>query len=432
MKKQILLIAIFSIIGLSSIKAQFSLDAELRARGEYRNGYKTLPTKNTNGYFLVHQRTRLIGKYKKDEFTLKLSFQDARVWGQSKFRTNTNTLDLFEAWMKYDFAPNWDFKIGRQVVAYDDKRIFTTAEWQDFGQTLDLALLRYRQKGWSVDFAMGANNNSNADIKEPFLKQYQVNQPKYFGYLWGHKDFFDKKLKVSMLYLSDGSQKKDTPSTIYLRNTFGPDLWLNLNGFLMNGAFYYQTGKSPLGKDLSAYLVAGSVGYQWDNSLKLKLNLDHRSGSNISDGKFATNDNSFDNVFGPGHKYLGFMDYFAKPVQQTSYAGIFDYYLTAHLFPKSKLSAFLAIHYFQLDKPYVYGQEVNNVPTIQKVNRSLGQETDLVLTYKPRPDLRLDLGMSYMLAENTLEVLKGVQGQTEGLPFFGYIQIHFKPQLIKN
>lgn len=429
MKKQVLLFSLILLLGIPQLKAQFSMDAELRTRGEYRNGYKTLPTKDTHGYLLLHQRSRLNAHYKKDNLQFKLSIQDARTWGESKFRTDNNTLDLFEAWAIYHFSKSWSIKIGRQVVAYDDYRLFTTADWKDYGQALDLGILRMRSNGWKLDIGMGVNNNKDATCCEPFLQQYEVNQPKYLTYAWAHKAFFDKQFKVSMIYVGDGSEKIDDPGTVYYRHTFGPYMKLKLDGFIADANLYYQTGKLQ-GKDISAHLIAAGVGYQWDKTLTLKANMDHRSGSDLSSDKWQTETNSFDNLFGPGHKYLGFMDYFGKPVQSTSYAGIFDFYLSAKLFPQHKWSAYLAVHYFSLDKDFIYVKSGDQM-LLQKVDKGLGQETDLVVSWKPQKSVKLDFGMSYMLAEDALEQLKGVEGRTEGLPFFGWVQLTFKPQLFK-
>jgi len=81
----LLLIGVFT----STIHAQFSLDAELRTRGEANNGYRTLPTENSQTAFFISQRTRLNLSFKKEKFSTYISLQDVRLWGQEDFVNKT-------------------------------------------------------------------------------------------------------------------------------------------------------------------------------------------------------------------------------------------------------------------------------------------------------------------------------------------------------
>lgn len=80
MKKLIFISFIFVIIS-NSLFAQLNVSGEWRTRGEYRDGYKTIPTSATKSLSMVGQRTRLNLSYKKEKLTTYLSLQDARIWG---------------------------------------------------------------------------------------------------------------------------------------------------------------------------------------------------------------------------------------------------------------------------------------------------------------------------------------------------------------
>ncbi|HZJ74906.1 MAG TPA: hypothetical protein VFC87_08900, partial [Perlabentimonas sp.] len=86
--------------------AQFTVSGELRTRGEYRNGYKTIPTSFTNSLIMVGQRTRINATYKRDKLTTYISLQDARIWGEDKWKADNNGLGLFEGWAEYRFNHN--------------------------------------------------------------------------------------------------------------------------------------------------------------------------------------------------------------------------------------------------------------------------------------------------------------------------------------
>lgn len=82
---------VFLIITLFSInihlKAQFSLQTEIRPRGEYRHGYKSLFSNDDNDAYFVSQRTRLGLNYKDEKFSIKITAQDVRVWEMKVFTT---------------------------------------------------------------------------------------------------------------------------------------------------------------------------------------------------------------------------------------------------------------------------------------------------------------------------------------------------------
>src|SRR4249919_3599073 len=74
-----LIIIITSTINIAN--AQFVVSAELRPRLEFRDGYRTLPTEDSKPAAFVSQRSRLNVAYSQKKFSLKVSLQDVRTWG---------------------------------------------------------------------------------------------------------------------------------------------------------------------------------------------------------------------------------------------------------------------------------------------------------------------------------------------------------------
>ena len=101
-------------------KSEFTIDAELRTRGNIINGYKKLPTESNYASYVVEQRTRLGFGYKKDILEIKITFQDARIWGDGNLNTATGafgdsaSIDLKEGWAALRLNDNLKLKIGRQ------------------------------------------------------------------------------------------------------------------------------------------------------------------------------------------------------------------------------------------------------------------------------------------------------------------------------
>src|SRR5688572_14649492 len=98
LSKKILFIILF--FSITQTYSQFTVDAELRPRFEFRHGYKTLFPDNTDPAAFVSQRTRLNFGYKTEKLHFYLSPQDVRVWGDVP-QLNTadeNGFSLHQAW----------------------------------------------------------------------------------------------------------------------------------------------------------------------------------------------------------------------------------------------------------------------------------------------------------------------------------------------
>ena len=144
-----------------SITAQFSIDAELRPRLEYRHGYRTIFPEDEDASALISQRTRLNTFYTTKNLELFISLQNIRLWGDvPQLNLNDeNGLALFQAWGKFNINDDLTLKVGRQEITYDDLRFFGTSNWVQQGRAHDAVMFRYAK-----------NNFSDVDIKEAFAK----------------------------------------------------------------------------------------------------------------------------------------------------------------------------------------------------------------------------------------------------------------------
>jgi hypothetical protein len=139
MKNKLILLSILLFAINWSSKAQFTVSAEYRVRGEANNGYRTLPTTSSETAFYVSQRTRLNLKYNSEKYTAFFSLQDVRVWGQADYaiksgiQANSYSLDISQAWFDWKFAKSWKLRTGRQAWIYDDGRILASRNWNQYG-----------------------------------------------------------------------------------------------------------------------------------------------------------------------------------------------------------------------------------------------------------------------------------------------------------
>lgn len=179
--KLIITLTILFVITLQTSKtyAQFTLNGQLRTRGEHRNGFANLIPKQQEATNFISQRTRLNFGYKWGKVTFGVSVQDVRVWGQDASTISAadgNKLMLHEGFaditllnmtdttLKTKFIDNLSLKIGRQELIYDDSRLIGNLDWVQQGRRFDMALLKAIHHGWQLDLGYAFNQNSETFI----------------------------------------------------------------------------------------------------------------------------------------------------------------------------------------------------------------------------------------------------------------------------
>ena len=79
--------AFFTLVWVFMVVAQglaqeFTIGAQIRPRGEFRNGFKTLTDEDRDAAFFIEQRSRIFAGFRTDKFRVKMNVQDIRVWGR--------------------------------------------------------------------------------------------------------------------------------------------------------------------------------------------------------------------------------------------------------------------------------------------------------------------------------------------------------------
>ena len=103
------------ILFVLSTQAQFTISGEFKMRGEFRDGYQSLRDSSKTPYGDILGRARLLFDYKTDRILTRFSLYDAWVFGQN-YSSDTiakNTVNIYEAFFKYNFTKYFAIKIGR-------------------------------------------------------------------------------------------------------------------------------------------------------------------------------------------------------------------------------------------------------------------------------------------------------------------------------
>ena len=409
---------IVMVLGGTTFAQEVNANLQLRPRYEYRNGFKGLMPDTELPTSFVSQRSRLNLNFKQEKISAKLTLQNVRTWGDVKTTTTNdkNGIILFEAWGQYLFDENWSTRVGRQVISYDNQRIFGEIDWLQQGQSHDAAVVSYKKGKHQLDFGAALN----ADSEDLFRNLYTTNY-KNMQYAWYHTDF--SNFQMSLLALNTGFQYEQ-PATTNLEidyiQTFGTFLKYKKNKLDADLSLYAQTGKGKLTSNnttVNAYNVGVNINYAVTNEVKAGLGYEYLSGKDQTDTENIIK--SFNPIFGTNHAFNGFMDYFYVGNHKNT-VGLQDVYLKLNYAP-NKWNFAVTPHVFMT------AADVKNPLASDIMDNYLGTEVDVTVGYSLHKNIGISAGYSQMFGTETLEVLKG--GNKDLDNNWAYVMVNFNPKI---
>lgn len=425
--------AFFSIITLSAtnLKAQeknseeLNLSIQLRPRAEIRNGLFTPILESQKSGTFISQRSRLGFYYSKNQYLkMGLSTQVVSTWGNdAQVQATANDISLYEAWAQLFFSKEWNLKLGRQILSYDDERILGALDWNNAGRKHDAALLGFEKNKLKANAGFAFNQNSEKTTGTFY--DNLVSQPyKSMEFLWFRYDI-NPTLAFSLLGLNLGFQDRIDSSLSNLQ-TMGGNIFLKKNKFGATGTYYLQTGQNHSNnapaKRTNAWMAAGKIDYNFNHSFSTSIGSDYLSGNNMH--STPTQNTYFNPLYGTGHKFYGSMDYFyvSSPHNNT---GLWDSYINLNFKPTEKFTTQIAYHHFESTGKLVdYAGE--------NANKSLGNEIDLSLGYAIMNDVKLTGGYSQMFTDKSMRYVKNIAPVSEIKSFqnWVWVSLNFNPQIL--
>ena len=414
-----IVVTLLLMVSCNLFAQDFDANLQIRPRYEFRNGYKSPIAYGENSAQFISSRTRLNLNFKQDQFVTKLTFQNVRTWGDvaSNTKSDVNNIQIFEAWAQYNFNENWSSRLGRQIISYDNQRIFGGLDWAQQGQAHDAALVSYKNKNSQLDVAVAYSANGESDTAVP----YTVANYKTMQYAWYHTEL--GKINMSLLFLNTGYENKltapiPTPlpelkvdymqtSGIYLQtkiNKWDSELW-----------FYGQTGKNTQ-LNVSAFDAGLNFNYAFTDKFKVGLGYEFLSGKSQKDT--SSDIKSFNPIFGTNHGFNGYMDYFYAGNYKNS-VGLQDAFLNfGYAVNKWKFNLL----------PHVFNTANTVLDTNAKgMSNYLGTEIDFTTSYAVHKYINISAGYSQMFGSDTMQQVKG--GDVDHTNNWAWVMISFNPQL---
>lgn len=398
-------------IGNADLKAQaIKFDGEVRTRTELRDGMREPIADTLNSALVSNLRTRLNLSYTSNLLKAKITLQDTHTYGSTLANATGNGLGIYEAWGEYLFAPGASVALGRQAIQYDDKRIFSVANWSNTGNAHDLCLLKYASTSFTTHLGLAYNNASDVMVESKYDISYKTME-----YLWVGKSMGITTL--SAIAVNESFQKGTTAQLLKeltYRNTVGLNFAINApeSKFYTLLSGYYQFGHDKVDKKLKAYLVAGKSQYRITDRCKITFGGDYFSGNEKDISK--TEDHGFNKLYGNNHFFNGSIEFWTTLPAQ----GLVDIYGGFEFLPLKNLSLDLSFHKFDLA----------DAPTLG--NKDLGSELDFTATYDVSPLLSLQGGWSGYDVTQATRIIKGKQKTETRFPQWAYIMVSFKPKFL--
>ncbi len=265
---------------------------------------------------------------------------------------------------------------GRQELLLGAQRLVSPLDWANTRRRFDGGRLTWTSKEHTTDLILARPENID------FRRFDSPNQNQVLYGVYNSNKTFENPIDTYYLGFED-----DTTFTRV--HTIGTLIKGEADGFLWDNEFGYQFGRNPDSSDISAFSLTfgGGRRLKGDSKPTLWLFYDWASGDDSIN-------NGWNQLFPLGHKYLGFMDLFAR-------RNIHDINSLFTFNPTEKFTALLWYHYFALSNgnqgPYnVGGAAFNPGGTVGR--RDLGHEIDLLGTYKVNSRSDLVLGYSHFFA----------------------------------
>ena len=424
--------AILPIVAGTMLFAQeneFDMSLQLRPRTEYRNGaYRPLQT-GEEPAILTHNRTRLTMNYSNgDKLKMRVSLQNINIWGQANqvqpLNATNNNIGLFEAYADIKLSENMRTKIGRQMIALDDDRIFGTFDWHPAGRSHDALNISWKKQNTDVQtyFAFNQNYNTIGNVNNPAGQYFSPENAQPYQHLQMiyAKYNFTPKHYLSVLANNIGFKDLKTDNKTYNMQTIGANYFGNGNLWNVGLSAYYQFGETNVGRKTSATLLSAVVDYKINKPSKIGLGIDYLSGDNTNKPtQEATN--IFNPLYGTHHKFYGIMDYFYTGNPHGN-VGLLDTYVRYSSVINPKLSISAVGHFFNSGAK-IYQ---NN----QKKSNYLGSELDLSFNYNIMKNISLTGGYSNFFNTESLQYLKKTPN-ARGNQDWVWLSLNINPQIFK-
>ncbi|MCK5741039.1 MAG: alginate export family protein [Chlorobi bacterium] len=375
-----------------------------------------------------------------------IEFQDSRVMFADKTvagnmdveddasNNSSNNFGLFQGYLevKNILGTKLGLKAGRFQMDYGDGRYLGSGFWSLNEIKHDGIRAQYKCEKITADVFYTRHNSLQDQYYLKTLRSYYpLESADNFGNdvvgFWGNM----KINKTNTVDLFAFMESNTAAAKELSRTTLG----LNYNGkfgaFSAFADFAMQLGTSTavnededvdnVETDINAYHAALKLSYML-KPIKLSAGMDMFSGQKTYEDGEDMQINTFSNLLGSKHKFLGMMDYFlvlGGPTGGTGNLGVNDFYFCA-AYPKitKKLGASVTYHLFMSNQPGINAEDGSEFS-------DFGSEIDFVLTYKVAKGFMVKGGAAVFMQGDLMKQMWTATDGTvrEDMPIYAFLMI---------
>ena len=394
---------------------KLDIGGQYRLRHHSERGIRNFGLTGVNDDFLL-QRTRLFSNLAyDDEFRIYAEMIDAvsnyeRFTPRNIEENRTDMLNLFADVKLFDNGSgNLKFRAGRQELLYGSERLISPLDWANTRRTFEGYKLMWHGEDWNIDTFY-----TRPVIIRPTVFDSPDYQQEFSGTFATYKAIKNQTFDAYFMnYFNGAAPNRFQYQTVGGRwlGTEGAHLWEIEGGV--------QFGNNTSGTGHGAGFITAGRGYKWD---------DHRWKPTLwayydwaSGGPNLGARQGFDHLFPLAHKYLGFMDLFARSNIQSP-----NVQLTWQPHQKVKMLAWY--YYLFLSDPRDTPYNVNMTPFNpgnKPVRAELGHELDLLTTINLTARQDLVLGYSHFFTGAYYRTTPGTPSQDDANFFYTQYQVNF-------
>ena len=417
----------------------FTIDAQVRARGEFRTGLGTFDDGSTPSKLFVNERVRLSFGWERKNLSLKVAAQHVGLWQGSGQKNTSGNITLHEAWARMTFGKGFFAQAGRQELSYDDERLFGAHDWAASGRAHDALRLGWENSRNKLHAIVSFNQTAEVvdDISAVGRTNSNAKLYKNMQTLWYHFGRDEAPFQISGVFVNQGVSDANGNGVNYLQ-TLGTYATFAKRKFSADASLYYQTGSDRTGTSVSAFRMGANFGWQFTRKWNVTLGEDYLSGSDGMPGKNRT----FNLLYGSYHKFLGAMDCFGYGTIP-SY-GLNDLNVGTQFKPNQKFDMSLFCHWLVAGRPindYLKDptEKLTDPAKIQimrqyygkyRFTQNLGTEVDLQASYRPWKYVGIDAGFSMLFSTETIQLLKNSDAST--FQSWGWLSLNIDPTVFST
>jgi hypothetical protein len=397
-----------------SLKSLVKVDFEIRPRAEYRNNYRRTASETNQEEFFVDQRNRIGLTYEKKNFKIHASLQEIHVWGRSGTFSAIGSINAYELYAEGKLTEGINARIGRQSISLDNGRLFSAAPWAQQSRSHEGIRLFYKSE-LTTDLFLGATR----PYADEFDSYYSPVASHQYKWLAVHHLYYKihPSLTLTTINAADIFESDDSQTTPYHRITSGGRIEFLSGKHYVTLSGYYQFGRQDSFRSIYAYYLQPEIKTSWHK-------FSARLGAEISSGdKEVGSPNQFRSfvpLYGVAWKFMGNMNLFTRFPSDVNSRGLVNPYL----FLQCTFDKNLSIRW---DWNLFYSQYQLQDPKLGIVNRYLGFENDISVSFKGLKNLDIQAGFSYLLPEKSMELLQKVSKSGE-IPVWSYLMVSYRPE----